>query len=231
MHKHNGKRRLFPVLIACILAALACKYPGGMETLTAFTMPSTPLAASATPTEPAAVDTATPTEIEPIPTTTLTPIPPSPTATPIPPTDTLDISGWFNVVGTWSGCADDEEPGVPYATIPCSGPSGRFVTLWIKPTCTIGEYCGNYVKGMFESEYIRLKLTLIGLKGPVVWMHGVSSSPIYSYADTDVAIQREGGSRVRITEKAGDKWIYILRPRCDSVIVESTTIGCFEYLS
>ncbi len=231
MNKHNGKQRLFPVLTACILAALACKFPGGTETITAFTATSTPLSATTTPIEAEPVETASPTEAEPTYTATSSPIPPSPTATPLPATDTLDLSGWFAVIGTWSGCVDDLEPGVPYLATPCTAPppSSNFVTLWIKPTCTIGEYCGNYVKGRFESEYIRLKLTLLGIQGPTVWMHGEADA-MFPEASTDVAIVREGGNRVRITEKAAYKYIYVLLRGCDSVIVEYTGIGCFEYL-
>jgi hypothetical protein len=125
---------------------------------------------------------------------------------------------------------DDADPGVPYSALPCTAPTGNFATLWIKPHCVIGEYCGNYVRGRFESEFIRLKLTLLGIQGPLVRMHGESSSPIYASSSTDVAIQREG-NRVRVTEKAGDRYILSLLRGCDSVIVENTGMGCFEYLS
>ena len=230
MDTHNSKRRLCPVLIACILAVLACKFPGVTETPSAFTMTSTPLAVSATPTADAAVLTATPTEAEPVYTATMSPVPPSPTATSIPATPTLDLSGWFAVIGTWSGCVDDPDPEVPYYATPCTTPSGNFVTLWIKPTCTIGEYCGNYVKGRFESEFILLKLTLLGIQGSTVRMHGESSA-MYPDATTDVTIVREGGNKVRITEKAGYKNILVLPRGCDSVIVENTGMGCLEYLT
>jgi hypothetical protein len=231
MHKYYGKRRLYLALIAFTLAAMACGLYGATETPSAPTTTPTPLAATATPTEAEPVDTSTPTETESVPTSTLTPFPPSPTATSVPATATLDISGWFAVIGTWSGCVGSPDPGVPYYATPCTAPSGNFVTLWIKSNCAIGEYCGNYVKGRFESEYIRLRLTLIGIQGPVVWMHGVSSSPIYSSSDTDVSITRESGNKVRITEKAGQKYIHVLPRGCDSVIVENTGIGCFAYLS
>ncbi len=230
MRGNNGKRRLLPVLISCILAAMVCKFPGGTETLPAVAATTTPLIGTVTPAEAEPVDSSTPTETELVYTTTSSPLPSSPTATPLPETATPDLSGWLTVIGTWSGCVDGAEPGVPYYTTACSAPSGNFVTLYIKPNCVIGEYCGDYVKGRFESEYIRLRLTLIGIKVPIVWMHGESSSPIYSSDDTDVAIER-GGNRVRITGKAGQKYIHVLRRGCDSVIVENTGIGCFEYLS
>jgi hypothetical protein len=252
MHKHDGKWRFYSVLISCILAGMSCKLPGLMETQPAFTITSTALAASVTPTEAAPVDTATPTETklvytatfspippsptatptetEPVPTDTSSPIPPSPTATPLPATDTLDLSGWFAVIGTWSGCVVDPSPGVPYYATPCSAPSGNFVTLWIKSSCAIGEYCGNYVKGRFESEFIRLKLSLLGIHGPTVWMHGEADA-MFPEASTDVTIVYEGGSKVRITEKAGQKYIHVLPRGCDRVIIENTGIGCYEYLS
>ena len=219
MNMLNGKRRLYPVLIVLILAALACQFPGGTETQTTSTMTSHPISATATPTEGV-----------PSYTVTSSPIPPSPTATPIPATATLDTSGWLAITGTWSGCVDDPVPGVPYWAVPCTAPSGNFVTLWIKSHCTIGEYCGNYVKGRFESEFILLKLTLLGIQGPVVWMHGEASA-MFPDAATDVKIEREGGNKVRITEKTGQKYIHILSRGCDSVIVENTSIGCFEYLA
>jgi len=129
MHKHDGKWRFCSVLISYILAPLACKFPGVPETQSAFTITSTLLSASTTLTEAGIADTATPTETAPVPSDTSSPIPPSPTATPLPATDTLDLSGWFMVIGTWSGCVVDPSPGVPYYATPCSAPSGNFVTL------------------------------------------------------------------------------------------------------
>lgn len=253
MHKHDGKWRFYSVLISCILAALACKFPGVPETQPAFTITSTPLVASASLTEAGIADTATPTETElvytatfspvspsptatptetePVPTDTSSPIPPSPTATPLPATDTLDLSGWFAVIGTWSGCVVDPSPGVPYYATPCSAPSGNFVTLWIKSSCAIGEYCGNYVKGRFESEFIRLKLSLLGIHGPTIWMHAEAASSDFSWASTDVTIVYEGGNKVRITEKAGQKHILVLPRGCDRVIKANVGFGCYEYLS
>jgi hypothetical protein len=230
MHKPEGISRFYSILTACLIAGLACKYSGGTETPIVSTGTATSPVATDAPTESLPAETATTTATEPAPTATVSPVPPSPTPTPIPPTDTLDISGWFNVIGTWSGCAEDPEPGVPYSVVPCSAPSGGFVTLWIKPTCTVGQYCGNYVRAMFESEFIRLKLTLLGIQGPVVRMRGESSSPTYSSSNTDVAIERVGGNRVRIAEKAGNQYIFVLPRGCDQIIQANTTIGCFEYL-
>jgi hypothetical protein len=232
MHKINGKRRLYPVLTACIFAALACKFPGGTPEPLKPTATATIPEGTDTPTEAIAAKTATATVPVYTVTATYTPITPSPTPTqtPVPPTATFDFSGWVAVVGTWSGCVGDPAPGVPYTATPCTAPSGNFATLWIKNHCAIGEYCGNYVKARFESEFILLKLTLLGIQGPVVWMHAESSA-MYPDATTDVAIQRESATKVRVSEKAGYKEILILPRGCDSVIVENTGIGCFEYLS
>ncbi|MBN2084668.1 MAG: hypothetical protein JW748_05545 [Anaerolineales bacterium] len=222
MHTQKGKRRLYSVIIVSILAALSCTFPVGTETPSTLTVTSPASTESATPTVSAAAPT------EPGPIHTVAPSP-TPTQTPVPPTPTFDFSGWLAVVGTWSGCVDDPAPGVPYPAAHCTAPSGNFVTLWIKNTCVIGEYCGNYVKARFESEFILLKLTLLGIQGPVVWMHGESSA-MYPDATTDVAIQREGNT-VKVTEKAGHREILVLPRGCDSVIVGNTGIGCFDYLA
>jgi hypothetical protein len=85
----------------------------------------------------------------------------------------------------------------------------------------IGQHCGNYVKGAFESEFIRMKLTLIGIDGSTIWMHADAGSGMFSWASTDVKIERVGAN-VRVTEIAGSGDIVLLPPGCDSKIQTQT---------
>jgi hypothetical protein len=213
-----------------LLAAASCNLPTKEPIRTGI-----PHAETATLRRPTRTEKPAPEET-PIPTVTPTPLPPpatptstiTPTAT-ISPTATIDISGWLNIIGTWSGCVSSASAGVPSAALACAGPSGMFATLYVKPTCVIGQWCGNLVTAAFESEYVLLKLTLLGIQGSKVWMHGTSSSPIYASANTDLSIEREGG-KVRVTEQAGQQLILILPPGCDQVIQANTTIGCYEHI-
>ena len=93
----------------------------------------------------------------------------------------------------------------------------------------IGQHCGNYVKGAFESEFILLKLTLTGISGSTIYMYGDAGSGMFAWASTDVQIERVG-SNVRIIEVAGSGDTVILPPGCDSKIQTQTTIGCYEHV-
>jgi hypothetical protein len=119
--------------------------------------------------------------------------------------------------------------GPPTTTGPCASALGPFVTLYLQPTCVIGQHCGNYVKGAFESEFILMKLTLIGIDGSTIWMHADAGSGMFAWASTDVKIERVGGN-VRITEVAGAGDIVLLPPGCDPKIKTETTIGCYEHV-
>ena len=211
---HTGRRvRPFPVLCLLFLAAVACGIPGTTPTEKAPTRTPTLLQPTDTPAE-----TALP--------VTDTPVPPTktPTVTPSPA-----LSAWLFVYGTWSGCVDDPTPLVPSTATSCSAPSGDFVTLFLKPHCVIGEYCGNYVKGTFQSEFILLKLTLLGIQGSTVWMHGDAGSGLFSWASTDVTIESVGNA-VQIAEQAAQEYIFVMPKGCDPVIQADFGAGCFEYL-
>jgi hypothetical protein len=222
MKRADPSRRLFLFLSVLILVSIACG-PRVTPTRSISTKK---------PTLPEGDNR--PTKTLPVKTAALTPLPPTDTQTSLPPTDTPTLtasptlSAWLFVAGTWSGCVDAPTTLVPYLAYPCTSAVGNFVTLYLKPHCVIGEYCGNYVKGRFESEFILLKLTLIGIQGSVVWMHGEASG-MFSDATTDVTIER-AGANVRIEEKAASQYIHVLPPGCDSVIQTQTGIGCYEHV-
>ncbi|MFN2299922.1 MAG: hypothetical protein ACK2UB_13835 [Anaerolineales bacterium] len=224
MSRPTRQKRFLIVLLASILAAIACGpvgTPTGHPAVETPTLPQT----TNTPTEPPVTGT----EI-PLPSLTFTPVPPTATPSPEPETATPTLTAWLFVNGTWSGCVDAPTPLVPYTAYPCTVPSGNFVTLYLKAHCVIGEYCGNYVKGRFESEFILLKLTLLGIQGQTVWMHGEAGSGMFSWATTDVTIERVG-NMVKIAEQAAQQYIHVLPKGCDPVIQSGCGAGCFEYLS
>ncbi|MBN1438799.1 MAG: hypothetical protein JW929_05245 [Anaerolineales bacterium] len=222
MKQAELRKQLLPFPFALFLAALACG-PQASLTPGELARTTTPHSAEETPiaTSPAA-------------TATFTPLTPTVTATAVPPTETPTLtssptlSPWLFVYGTWSGCTDDPQPNVPYQAHPCDDAWGDFVTLYLKPHCVIGEHCGNFVKGTFASEFILLKLTLIGIQGSVVWMHGEAPG-MYSWATTDVTIERAGND-IRIEEQGGQEYIFNLPPGCDPIINSETSIGCYEHI-
>jgi hypothetical protein len=223
MIQADRRRRLVLILFTLLLAAIACDLPGGTPTGSAATKTPTLPPAVNTPTQTALLETATPT-----PSATLTPLTPTFTPTLEPETATPTLSAWLFVYGTWSGCTDSPQPLVPYYATACAGASGDFATLYLQPHCVVGEYCGNFVKGTFASEYILLKLTLLGIQGSTVWMHGEAGG-VFSWMSTDVTIEREGNA-VRIVEKAGQQYIHVLPNGCDPIIKTETAGGCFEHL-
>jgi hypothetical protein len=202
--------------IMLLLAVLACDFPGNTST------PAEP-----TPTNTTLPNTATSTETLAAPTETATLAPPTPTDTLAPPSVTSTTSPWVFVSGTWSGCVTSSGP--PITTGPCTSALGPFNTLYLQSTCVIGQHCGNYVKGAFESEFILLKLTLIGIDGSTIWMHGDAGSGMFAWASTDVKIERVGGN-VRVTEISGSGDVTLLPPGCDPIIKTQTTIGCYEHI-
>ncbi len=205
---------LIPTIL--LLAALACDFPS-----------STPTQAEPEASDTPAPNTATATATVAATTETATPEPPTPTDTMAPPSATSTTSPWVFVSGTWSGCVTSSGP--PTTTGPCASALGPFVTLYLQPTCVIGQHCGNYVKGAFESEYILMKLTLIGINGSTIWMHADAGSGMYASSSTDVKIERVGAN-VRITEIAGAGDVVLLPPGCDAKIQTQTTIGCSEHV-
>ncbi|NIS80762.1 MAG: hypothetical protein GTO14_11260 [Anaerolineales bacterium] len=166
---------------------------------------------SAQPTKPPPIDTEAP----------------MPNSSPIPPTPTQKPSPWERVSGTWSGCLTSFPPSSPDTLTACTDPRGSFITLYMLPTCAVGEHCGNYVKGAFESEFILLKLTLLEFEGDKIKMYGDAGTGMFEWASTDVEIERVG-AEVLISEATGES--YFLPSGCDPIIDQQTTIGCYEYL-
>jgi hypothetical protein len=216
MSARRKPNRIHFITTALLLAALACDFPGDTPT------PDKPAPDTATPTKKIVPPTETETLAPPTETETLAP--PTATDTLEPPTATSTTSPWVFVSGTWSGCVTSSGP--PVTTGACSSALGPFSTLYLKPTCVIGEHCGNFVKGAFESEFILLKLTLTGISGSTIYMHGQASG-IFSWATTDIKIERVGAN-VRVTEVAGSGDVTLLPQGCDPIIQSQTTIGCSQ---
>jgi len=204
MQENRVSRRTIIAPFVLLLAALACEFPGGTAT------PNKPVV-SDTP----SLTTASPTETLTAPTETATLAPPTPTDTLAPLSAMSTTSPWVFVSGTWSGCVTSS--GTPTTTGPCTSAMGPFNTLYLQSTCVIGQHCGNYVKGAFESEFILLRLTLIGIDGSTIWMHGDAGSGMFAWASTDVKIKRVGGN-VRVTEISGSGDVSLLPPGCDPII-------------
>jgi hypothetical protein len=62
--------------------------------------------------------------------------------------------------------------------------------------------CGNYIKAAFESEYIRLQLTLLEIQGSKIRMYGDAGDDMFAWSSTDVEIERVGAD-VLISEATG----------------------------
>jgi hypothetical protein len=128
-------------------------------------------------------------------------------------------SFWSNLSGTWSAC-------VSSATAPaCDEARGPFVTVYLEPTCEVGQACGSYVNGAFESEFVLYRLTLLELADPIARMS--AESDFRSDLNTTVEITRVGRD-LQLTPASGGS--YRLARICDPVIVANTTIGCSEYV-
>ena len=106
---------------------------------------------------------------------------------------------------------------------------GGFVTLYLKPQCVVGGYCGNFVKGAFASGYIPFKLTLLGIQGSTIQLYAEAQGSMYSGDSTVVTIERQG-LNLRIVEKDGQRFILTIPRGCDMVIQENTSIGCWEHV-
>ena len=210
------KKRAKIIIIVWIVASLSCTLPGFSQE------EPRPVAQENTATHTASVDevTNTPTETEPAPTLTPTFTPTStltPTAT-ITPSPT--ISPWAEAAGVSSGCVENQGDYI----VRCTDPLGGFVTLYLTPHCTIGEYCGKLVRGAFYSEAVLWKLTFVGINGSVIYMEAAAN--FYGdmlYADMTIELS---GNRVRVVATGDGQWTYELFPGCDPVIVQHVIGQC-----
>jgi hypothetical protein len=206
------KERAKFIIIVWIIASLSCTLPGYSPEK------PTPVAQESTATNTISVDdvTNTPTKTEPAPTLTPTStLAPTSTITPSP-----TISPWAEAAGVWSGCVENQSDLI----VPCADPLGGFVTLYLTPHCTVGEYCGKLVRGAFYSEAIQWKLTLVGINGPVIYMD--ASAEFFGdmlYADMTIELS---GNRVRVVATGDNQWTYELLPGCDPVIVQHVIGQC-----
>lgn len=211
-HK-RGRRLILLALSAVLVGGIACSIPAPPED-------------TATPVEEAPSATEPP----PAPTATQTPSPEPtepPTETPTsPPSPTPTVSPWEGIKGMWSGCPADA--GVDVLAEPCvvgggGYPEGLFLTLFLLPDCEIGETCGSYVKGRFDSQFILFHLTLQEISGKKVIMYADAGGGMYEGFNRDVKIKKSGAN-VRIVESTGES--YFLPSGCDPVI--STYFKCWD---
>lgn len=147
---------------------------------------------------------------------------PPPTSTPSKPTPTA--STWDLLSGTWSGCIDDDE-----VVEACTEAIGGFISLYLAPDCSVGEYCGNLARGAFFSEGIIYRLTLESVTGKGATM----SAEAELFGDTfygTVTLIRQGSGV--IVELKGDEhnWFYRLPSGCDPIIAENVSWQCGEDL-
>lgn len=208
---HRTTLRLLLVFGAVL--TLSCALLNGVSTQLAPT-PSEPVDTQIPPaTEVAAT-------LPPVLTETPEPSPPPPTVTPT-------VSVWETISGTWSGCLVSKPSSGLNDLVACTEPVGSFVTLYLLPSCDLGQLCGNYIKGTFDSEYILFKLTLNEIQGAQAWMYGDAGTGMFSWASTDLVIERSVDELI-LTEASGEG--FVLFPGCDPVIQQYVTVGCFEQI-
>jgi len=177
-----------------------------------------------TPSEPAETQIPPATEVA----ATLPPVSTeTPEPSPLPPTVTPTVSVWETISGTWSGCLVSKPSLVLTDLVACTEPVGSFVTLYLLPECDLGQLCGNYVKGTFDSEYILFELTLSGIQGTQALMYGDAGTGMFSWASTDLVVEWSADELI-LTEASGEG--YLLAPGCDPVIQQNVTVGCFEQI-
>lgn len=133
-----------------------------------------------------------------------------------------ETSTWDGIVGMWSGCpqtAGVEVYAEPCALEPGGYPLGNFLTMYLLPACSVGEMCGSYVKGRFDSEFILYHLTLVEIIGSTVYMFGdPPAGEMFAGMEMDVEITR-AGPNLHVSDSRGES--YIIPPGCDPVISDS----------
>lgn len=168
------------------------------------------------------------------PTPSSQPIPPGPPAEttdapPEPPTAAPPVdpgSGiWNNINGMWSGCPADAGAGLFLDICPTDQtfPVGPFITLYLPPSCNVGEACGVYIKGAFSSEFIPFELTLEGYIQGRAQFHADSGTGMYEGLDRTLYIDLRQG-QLNVEESTGET--YMLSPGCNPVI--SDAFGCLD---
>lgn len=146
-------------------------------------------------------------------------VPDAPTTEPLlPPTPAV----WEQISGMWSGCPQTAGADVfaePCALQPGGYPLGNFLTMYLLPTCSVGEMCGSYIKGRFDSEFILYHLTLVEIIGDTVYMFGdPPAGEMFAGMEMDVEISR-AGPNLRVADSRGES--YIIPSGCDPVIANA----------
>ena len=128
---------------------------------------------------------------------------------------------WQSIAGMWSGCPADAGGGL-FLDICQVGPSGYpigpFITLHLPPSCNVGESCGVYVKGAFESEFILFTLTLQEVTASSATFYADSGDGMYSGLDRTMVVELVSG-QLFIVESEGER--YYLSPGCNQIIADN----------
>jgi hypothetical protein len=121
----------------------------------------------------------------------------------------------------WSGCPADAGGGIflDICSLGSSGfPIGPFITLSLPPNCNVGDVCGLYVKGAFESEYIPFELTLQALTANSATFYADPGSGMFSGLDRTMEVTLSNG-QLFIVESEGES--YYLSAGCNPIIDSS----------
>ena len=172
--------------------------------------------------QPTQTSPAQPTHTSPAQPTRTPPAPPNPE-----PTTDPNAGIWNTIKGMWSGCPADVGGGQFLDICPTGQdfPIGPFITLYLPPSCNIGEACGVYVKGAFSSEFIAFELTLEGYIQGRAQFYADSGTGMYEGLDRTLYISLLGG-QLSIEESLGEN--YLLSPGCNPLILDE--FGCMDMM-
>jgi hypothetical protein len=156
------------------------------------------------------------------PTQTTAPARPTATTAAVRPTTDPGMAIYNTISGMWSGCPADAGGGLFLDICPTGRDfvTGPFITLYLPPTCNIGEGCGVYIKGAFESEFIPFELTLQGFVQGRAEFYADPGSGMYAGLDRTIYLSVSGG-QLTVEETTGET--YILSPGCNQVINDNFT--------
>jgi hypothetical protein len=146
--------------------------------------------------------------------------PPGPPAS--EPTIDSGLGIWNVINGMWSGCPADAGGGLFLDICPTS-PQGPFLTLYLPPSCNVGQTCGVYIKGTFSSEFISFELTLERYIQGRAQFYADSGTGMYEGLDRTLYIDLRDG-QLNIEETTGES--YLLSPGCNPLIGDN--FGCLH---
>ena len=189
------RRKILLTLAAMALLAITCTCGGlsldGLQATSQPTLPNSPAEPTGTPHAPPNAE----------------------------PTVDPDIGIWNSIEGMWSGCPADTGGGLFLDICPTDQdfPLGPFITLYLPPSCNVGEACGVYIKGYFSSEFVAFELTLEGYIQGRAQFYADSGTGMYEGLDRTLYIDVRG-DQLNVEESAGES--YLLSPGCNPLIVE-----------